>query len=104
MPFAPPVHRPHGKRKRAVAKPRLSSHARGYGSRWEKLRAVFLRQHPLCASCESEGRCTAATEVDHVIPHRGDQALFWAPGNLQPMCKPCHSRKTAREDGGFGNR
>lgn len=22
----------------------------------------------------------------------------------QPLCAPCHSRKTATEDGGFGNR
>ncbi|MCZ6609557.1 MAG: HNH endonuclease signature motif containing protein [Alphaproteobacteria bacterium] len=25
------------------------------------------------------------------------------PSNLQGMCRPCHSRKTATEDGGWGN-
>jgi len=41
--------------------------------------------------------------VDHVRPHKGDPALFWDHGNWQPMCWPCHSRKTAKSDGGFGN-
>jgi 5-methylcytosine-specific restriction protein A len=43
-----------------------------------------------------------ATEVDHKVPHRGDQDLFWDTSNWQSLCKPCHSAKTAREDGGFG--
>jgi len=42
--------------------------------------------------------------VDHVIPHRGDQELFWDTSNWQPLCKRCHDVKTAGEDGGFGNR
>jgi 5-methylcytosine-specific restriction protein A len=41
--------------------------------------------------------------VDHIIPHRGDQALFWDEENWQPLCLVCHNAKTAREDGGFGN-
>lgn len=41
--------------------------------------------------------------MDHKIPHRGDAALFWDPNNWQAMSKPCHDRKTALEDGGFGN-
>jgi 5-methylcytosine-specific restriction protein A len=39
----------------------------------------------------------AATVVDHVVPHRGDQRLFWDPGNWAPSCKPCHDAKTAHE-------
>jgi len=42
--------------------------------------------------------------VDHIVPHRGDRALFWDTSNWQPLCKPHHDAKTAREDGGFGNR
>ncbi|WP_239688677.1 hypothetical protein [Aquitalea magnusonii] len=56
--------------------------------------------------------------VDHIKPHRlkdaldsGDveairraQALFWDTANWMPMAKRCHDKKTAAEDGGFGNR
>ncbi|MDO5531413.1 HNH endonuclease [Sutterella sp.] len=83
---------------------RGSSTARGYGSHWQRLRAAFLREHPLCEICKEAGRLTPATDVDHIIPHRGDQALLWDRDNLQALCHECHSRKTAREDGGFGNR
>ena len=30
-------------------------------------------------------------------------ALFWLRSNWQAMAKTCHDKKTAREDGGFGN-
>lgn len=41
-----------------------------------------------------------AREVDHVTPHQGDEGLFFSWGNLRALCKPCHSRKTARENAG----
>jgi 5-methylcytosine-specific restriction protein A len=81
---------------------RESSSERGYNYRWQKARDTYLRANPLCRHCDRRGMVTPATEVDHIIPHRGDQALFWDTGNWQPLCKPCHSRKTAREDGGYG--
>lgn len=80
---------------------------RGYGSRWQKASKAWLRVHPLCACPEcDEGRkhVTAAVLVDHRIPHRGDMKLFWDSNNWQSMAKACHDAKTAREDGGFGNR
>nr|DAE96978.1 MAG TPA: HNH endonuclease [Caudoviricetes sp.] len=52
----------------------------------------------------STGEIVPATEVDHIIPHRGDQKLFWDMSNWQALCHNCHSAKTAREDGGFGNK
>ncbi|ONH85370.1 HNH endonuclease [Thalassospira sp. MCCC 1A02803] len=77
---------------------------RGYGSKWQKARAAFLREHPLCCQCQNEGYVVAATEVDHIIPHKGDQKLFWSRSNWQSLCKTHHSIKTAKEDGGFGHR
>ncbi len=74
-----------------------------YNVRWRKARLHFLDRHPLCITCLTVGRLVPATVVDHVIPHRGDQRLFWNEGNWQALCKPCHDRKTAKEDGGFGN-
>ncbi|WP_083300751.1 HNH endonuclease [Jeongeupia sp. USM3] len=82
---------------------RGSAASRGYNSRWRKARETFLCRHPLCAECERQDRVTAAEVVDHIIPHRGDQALFWDTSNWQSLCRSCHSAKTAAEDGGFGN-
>lgn len=46
----------------------------------------------------------AAEVTDHIIPHRGGIDLFWNRDNWQSLCKRCHDRKTAMEDGGFGRR
>jgi len=71
--------------------------APGYGPRWRRARAAFLAEHPLCAACQALGRVVPATVVDHVVPHRGDQRLFWDQSNWAPACKRCHDAKTARE-------
>lgn len=83
---------------------RGSSSERGYNGRWQKARATFLRRHPLCqcSECTELGRVLIASVVDHRIPHKGDQHLFWDTSNWQAMSKTCHNKKTAREDGGFG--
>jgi len=44
-----------------------------------------------------------ATIVDHVLPWRTHPELTFAWDNLLSRCKPCHDRKTASCDGGFGN-
>jgi len=64
---------------------------------WRKARKAWLARHPLCVDCGELGLVVAAVEVDHIRPHRGDRALFWDRTNWQSLCKPCHSRKTARE-------
>ena len=69
---------------------RPSAARRGYGPRWRQARASFLAQHPLCAACRARGRVVQATVVDHVVPHRGDQLLFWDESNWSPSCKLCH--------------
>jgi len=82
---------------------RPSACARGYGRRWQKYRAAFLKINPLCRPCDKNGELAAATIVDHIKPHKGNYDLFWDPANHQPICKRCHDKKTAIEDGGFGN-
>ena len=62
------------------------------GTWWSRTRQAILLQEPWCRSCKVE----PATEVDHIVPHRGDQAKFKDIDNLQPLCKACHSRKTQR--------
>ena len=84
---------------------RLSSSVRGYGKRWQAMSAARLNKHPFCADpfkihSPFPG---PATLTDHIVPHKGDMALFWNPKNWQSLCSSCHSRKTALEDGGFGH-
>jgi 5-methylcytosine-specific restriction enzyme A len=99
MPNKPPVFRPAHipspeQRRRAYDRERGSAHARGYGSNWERARAAFLAEHPLCRTCKEHGVLELAVIVDHIQPHRGDAGLFWAQSNWQSLCKPCHDRKT----------
>lgn len=82
---------------------RENANQRGYNSAWQRARLGFLAQNPLCITCAGTGRVTAASVVDHITPHKGDMQLFWDTNNWQALCKTCHSRKTAKIDGGFGN-
>jgi len=120
--------RPNQKAKRLCTKPGCNAYAltnrsrcaahpphREYDSKRPEYRALYttigwsdmkrnqLRSHPLCAEHGRKGRVVAGSQVDHIIPHKGDLALFFDPSNLQTLCASCHSRKTAREDGGFGH-
>jgi len=72
---------------------------RGYNYRWQQYRIAYLQANPLCAHCKRR----EATQVDHIKAVNGaDDPLFWEGNNHQALCSSCHSRKTIREDGGFG--
>lgn len=79
-----------------VGDTRESSARRGYDSRWKRARLGFLAKHPLCMECARFNHVTAATVVDHKVPHRGDMALFWDKSNWQSLCKSCHDRHKQR--------
>ena len=97
MPKRPPVHKSHARVGKRHKKPRLTSTQRGYGVLWRAARTAYLAEHSFC-------ECGArATEIDHIVAHRGNIRLFWSRNNWAARCKPCHSRKTALYDGGFGN-
>lgn len=95
----------------------LTSAQRGYDYRWQKARAAFLREHPFCVYCLREQRIVATVVaevivecaaggipvpygnvVDHVKPHRGDDALFWDRTNWQTLCQTHHSRDKQRQE------
>ncbi|WJO30990.1 HNH endonuclease [Pseudomonas monteilii] len=76
----------------------MTSTQRGYDYRWQKARERHLRTNPLCTYCARAGRTAAASVVDHIIPHRGDQALFWDEDNWQSLCGPCHSSDKQAEE------
>jgi 5-methylcytosine-specific restriction protein A len=81
------------------SRPALADRGWYHTQRWQRLRARFLAEHPVCVECKRP-----ANTVDHKEPHRMNEALFWDWDNLQGMCRQCHSRKTATHDGGFGHK
>ena len=95
-PDLPRLEQPHVDAAVMVAKAsrwgdrRGSSSKRGYGYKWQKASAGHLRSHPLCCCCQANGQTAAAEVVDHIVPHRGDQAKFWDRNNWQALCKRCH--------------
>lgn len=69
-----------------------------YGTpEWGTLRSDQLLREPLCRECAMQGIRTMATDVDHIVDHKGNWAVFTDPSNLQSLCHSCHSRKTAAE-------
>lgn len=76
----------HDRRRPTAAK-------RGYDHAWRAARHDYLTAHPYCAMCGNP-----ATTVDHVIPHRGDRALFWNRANWQPLCARCHNSIKQRQE------
>ena len=102
MAAKPPIFRRLGQprnkleRDRAYDRQRPSPTERGYDKHWWPLRAAFLQAHPIC-SVVGCGRL--AQEVDHIMSIRERPALRLAWSNLRAMCKSCHSRRTARDQG-----
>jgi 5-methylcytosine-specific restriction protein A len=88
--------------RKQIDRQRGSATRRGYDARWRAARKRFLLNHPICGECERVGMLTAATIVDHIIPHKGDSDLFWNESNWQALCRQCHNRKTATTDGIWG--
>ena len=78
-----------------------SSSDRGYGYAWQKARLDFLQSNPLCVMCLAmkPSRVKEAQVVDHIIPHKGDQGLFWDRGNWQALCKMHHDTDKAEIEG-----
>lgn len=69
-------------------------------ARWQRLREHVLTHSPLCHYCQRAGEVEPATVVDHIVPHKGDEVLFWDEANLQPLCKKCHDSDKQREERG----
>jgi len=60
-------------------------------ARWQRLRwKVIEKAHFTCAMCGKLEGQTAKLVADHIIPHKGNEALFWDKGNLQCLCRQCH--------------
>jgi 5-methylcytosine-specific restriction protein A len=75
-----------------------SARQRGYNWRWQLESKAFLAENPLCRRCSAQGLTVPATLVDHITPHKGNPLLFWDRSNWQPLCVPCHGKKTVHEN------
>ena len=72
---------------------RESAGKRGYNKKWQKARARYLKEHPLCVECLKNGRVVTATVVDHITPHRGNPILFWDEGTGRAYASRAMIRK-----------
>ena len=70
---------------------------------WRKLRDTYMKQHPICEECLKSGKITPATDIHHKkSPFRGGEVnymLLWDYDNLQALCKECHGRLHAEQQG-----
>lgn len=71
-----------------------------YGTaRWQRLRwSILERDLFTCRMCGRVEGQTSQLVADHIVPHRGDAALFWDAGNLQCLCKACHDGAKQRDE------
>ncbi len=95
MPSLPPTYRTSRQRTPAQARKeddrrRGSARERGYDARWDQAAIRYRHHNPLCIGCQAVGGVQATTLVDHIVPHRGDDRLFWDEANWQPCCGPHH--------------
>jgi len=58
----------------------------------------YLSEHPICEECIR----APATNVDHIDGLEKNWERRLDPTNFRALCNPCHSKKTAMEDRGFG--
>lgn len=92
------AHRPRGDRRSEESQ---SWRWLYFTDEWrDELRPTQLMCEPFCRECAKRGLRVKATDVDHIVDHKGDLALFRDPANLESLCHSCHSRKTMRENRG----
>ena len=68
---------------------------RGYGTQWQKIRAIKRARDPLCEWCKANGIVRLAELVDHYIPLAvgGTHDME----GLVSMCRSCHGLKTEQD-------
>ena len=79
-------------------------------ARWRSARSTHLQRNPFCVMCLQQGRHELASAVDHIVPHKLEQALmsrdnvkikqaqklFWDSSNYQSLCDTHHSSTKQR--------
>lgn len=105
MPSKAPIHRPVNAKAQTLRYPEANRQARRTmptnSARWLALRReILIRDNYTCQCC---GRVVGGKGEAHV-DHRDGNNRNRDKANLQALCRRCHSSKTARENGAFGNR
>lgn len=94
-------------------KSRGTAAKRGYGARWQRLRKVILKRDPICVICRKEKRTTPSQDVDHIVPIKVYDAGLVprdynggknSRGNLQGLCRSCHTKKTLDDQRKWGGK
>ena len=92
MPTKPKTHGTATKAKaHKPSEDRPNAAARGYGNRWRKYRQWYLRRHPLCETCQRQGRTQQATVIHHIVPVAAAPDRQYQEENCMPLCPPCHN-------------
>lgn len=73
-------------------KNRASFRERGYDSRWDKVRALKIKQNPLCEECLKHGIVSPAEIVHHIKPVDEYPELLLDMENLVSLCRQCHGK------------
>ncbi|MBO0140213.1 HNH endonuclease [Agrobacterium sp. Ap1] len=75
-----------------------------YNSRkWRALRdEVYIRDNMTCQKTGvillGKHPAPNSPVADHIVPHRGDPALFWDKSNIQTVSKAYHDSQKQREE------
>jgi len=98
----------HDEAEREYDAKRPNATQRGYDARWRETRRTYLAEHPWCED-EDCGRKpqwlrSPAADVDHIDGLGPSGPRGHDPDNLRALCKPCHSKRTARDQPGGWNR
>jgi 5-methylcytosine-specific restriction protein A len=79
---------------------RPTASERGYGTKWRRIRAQYLKHHPTCCLCGK-----SASVPDHHPRSRRELIAASEPHpdawkHLRPLCASCHGTQTAEHQPG----
>lgn len=70
---------------------------------WRKMRESYMHEHPICEECLKQGKITPAHDIHHKkSPFRSGEVnwtLLLDYNNLEAVCKDCHGRIHAKQQG-----
>jgi 5-methylcytosine-specific restriction protein A len=65
----------------------------GYDNLWNRVRAQYVKEHPLCEECLEQGSVTPVEIVHHKLTVREHPELRLDMDDLQSLCRVCHGKE-----------